>query len=571
MEASPEKVAADLLQDLDKRKTPDCLSLATLGQYIEHTLPSAERDGVENHLKSCLYCLNQLVELRDLLFLEKKAEPLSPQLEESLRRLAATQNASGRRTLVEASETYASSLKNVFSALWNASYGWQSATAVAVIAILAVYLGVFPRGSQEPTMKAPTVGPGEPSVAVQSSPPPAQTPEVKAPLIPKNLLRALSNFRVGADVPRIASTLQKLGKNLILESTRGERDIAIFQKAASSVVFVLAGKDSVGSGVLISRDGRVLTNWHVVGDDPKPVVVLKPKDSAELKKELAFLATVIKVDEVADLTLLKIVNPPPSLSFLPLGTASSLNVGQDVHAIGHPQGEVWTYTRGIISQVRANYEWKTEEGITHRANIIQTQTPINPGNSGGPLLDENARVVGINSFRHRSGEGLNYAVSVDTINEFLSRQGSREAARRQAPLARELKCTEGYDTLRRGWNDIIGCYQDSVAPPPDVWVVFRERTKPPAYVAMDSDTWGKSGKIDLVKTSLDPEWKNTELYVDSDCDGTVDLIMSTTEGSDEPSSSRLPPPNLRMTALAKELDAGLKTRRIPYPNLRVCK
>ena len=322
---------------------------------------------------------------------------------------------------------------------------------------------------------------------------------MKSPGLPKQLLLALSEIRVGADVPRIASTLQKLGKNLILESTRGERDIAVFQKAASAVVFVLAGKDSVGSGVIISRDGRVLTNWHVVGDDPKPVVVLKPKDSAELKKELAFLATVIKVDEVADLALLKIVNPPPTLSFLPLGAASSLNVGQDVHAIGHPQGEVWTYTRGIISQIRANYEWKTEEGITHRANIIQTQTPINPGNSGGPLLDENARVVGINSFRHRSGEGLNYAVSVDAINEFLSRQGSREVARRQAPPASKLKCKEGYDTLGRGWNDIIGCYQDSVAPPPDVWVVFRERTNPSAYVAMDSDTSGKSGKIDLVK------------------------------------------------------------------------
>jgi len=570
MEASPEKVAADLLQDLDKHKTPDCFSLAAIGQYIEHTLPSEERDGVENHLKSCLYCLNQLVELRDLLFLEKTAEPLSPQLEEGLRRLAATQNASGRRTLVEASETYASSLKNVLSALWNASYGWQSATAVAVIAILAVYLGVFPRGAKEPTIKGPTVGPSEPNVMVQPSPTPAQTPEINAPLIPKRLLRALSEFRIGADVPRIASTLQKLGKNLILESTRGERDIAVFQKAASSVVFVLAGKDSVGSGVLISRDGQVLTNWHVVGDDPKPVVVLKPKDSAELKKELAFLATVIKVDEVADLALLKIVNPPPSLSFLPLGAASSLNVGQDVHAIGHPQGEVWTYTRGIISQIRANYEWKTQEGITHRANIIQTQTPINPGNSGGPLLDENARVVGINSFRHRSGEGLNYAVSVDTIDEFLSRQGSREVARRQAPLARELKCTEGYDTLRRGWNDIIGCYQDSVAPPPDVWIVFRQQTKAPAYLAMDSDTSGKSGKIDLVKKSLDPEWKNTELYVDSDCDGSVDLIMSTKEGSGEPSNSRLPPPNLKMAALAKELDSALKNGKVPYARLRVC-
>lgn len=570
METTPEKIGAELLENLEKYKTPECLTVSTLGQYIEHTLPNEERDGAEKHLTACLYCLNQLVELRELLFLEKKADPLPPYLEKSLQRVAGKQYAGGWRTLVERSETYASSLKTIVLTLWNSVYGWQSATALAIVAILVLYLEFVPRGSKESALKAP-IKPSEPIVAVPPSSTPNQTLQAKTPELPKELLRTLSQIRIGADGTRIASTLQKLGKNLILESTRGERDIAVFQKAAPAVVFVLAGKDSVGSGVIISRDGRVLTNWHVVGDDPKPVVVLKPKDSAELKKELAFLATVIKVDEVSDLALLKIVNPPPTLSFLPLGTAASLNVGQDVHAIGHPQGEVWTYTRGIISQIRANYEWKTEEGITHRANIIQTQTPINPGNSGGPLLDDGARLVGINSFRRASGEGLNYAVSVDTINEFLSREGSREVARRQAPPAKELQCKEGYDTLGRGWNNIIGCYQDSVAPPPDVWAVFRERTKFPAYVAMDSDTSGKSSKIDVVKKGLDSQWKTTEFYVDSDCDGTVDLIMSAKEDSNEPSSSRLPPPNLRMTTLAKEIDTGLKNRRIPYPNLRVCK
>lgn len=570
MEAPPDKIDAELLEELDRHKTPGCLSQTILGQYIEHTLPGQERERAEKHLESCLYCVNQLVELRELLFLEKNADPLPPNLENSLRQLAAKQNPGARITTEQPSRSFASSLTNRLAAFWKSSYAWQGATAFAIVATFAVYLGVFPRVKKESEIKAPPVISTLPSATVQPSASPTATVEVSNPVLSKALLLALSNFRVGADVPRIASTLQKLGKNLILESTRGERDIAVFQKSAPAVVFVLAGKDSVGSGVLISRDGQVLTNWHVINGDPKPVVVLKPKDSAELKKELAFSATVIKVDEVADLALLKIVNPPPSLTFLPLGTAASLNVGQDVHAIGHPQGEVWTYTRGIVSQMRANYEWKAEEGITHRANIIQTQTPINPGNSGGPLLDENSRIVGINSFRHRSGEGLNYAVSVDTVNEFLSRPGSREAARRQAPRARELKCKESYDTLGHGWNDILGCYQDSVAPPPDVWVVFRERTKLPAYVAMDSDTSGKVGKIDLVKKSLDAEWKNTELYVDSDCDGTVDLIMSAKEGSDAPSRSRLPPPDLKMSVLAKELVSALKNGKVPYARLRVC-
>jgi S1-C subfamily serine protease len=561
MEEPPGKTGTELSEELEKYKTVECLSVSVLGEYIEHTLPSDERDRTEQHLKSCPYCLNQLVDLRKLLFLEKNADPLPRDLEKSLQRLATKQDANDWINT--------SFIKDKFLALWNSSFAWQGATALAITAILAIYIGIFPRGPNEPTVKAP-IPPTVPSIAVEPPISPAQTLAVKGPLLPKGLQVALSGFRAGADVPRIVSTLQKLGKNLILESTRGERDIAVFQKAGSSVVIVLAGKDSLGSGVLISGDGRVLTNWHVVGGETKATVVLKPKDSAELKKELAFTALVEKIDQVADLALLRIVNPPPNLPYVPLGAVSSLNVGQDVHAIGHPQGEVWTYTKGIISQLRADYEWKTEEGIAHRANVIQTQTPINPGNSGGPLLDENARVIGINSFRNRSGEGLNYAVSVDTINEFLSRTGSREAARSQAAVARKLNCNEGYDTLRRGWNDIIGCYQDSVSPPPDVWMVFREQTKAPVYVAMDSDTSGKSSKIDLVKKSLDPEWKNIELYVDSDCDGTVDLIMSTKEGSNEPSRSRLPPPNLRMTSLAKELDSALKNRKVPYARLRVC-
>jgi hypothetical protein len=85
MEAPPDKIDADLLEELERQKTPGCLSDVVLGQYIEHTLPGPERDDAEKHLQSCLYCLNQLVELRELLFLEKKADPLPPHLENSLR------------------------------------------------------------------------------------------------------------------------------------------------------------------------------------------------------------------------------------------------------------------------------------------------------------------------------------------------------------------------------------------------------------------------------------------------------------------------------------------------------
>jgi hypothetical protein len=301
MEEPPGKTGTELSEELEKYKTAECLSVSILGEYIEHTLPSEDRDQVEQHLRSCAYCLNQLVELRELLFLEKRADPLPRDLEESLQRLATKQDAS------DWINTW--SIKDKFLAFWNSLFAWQGASALAITAILAIYIGIFPRGPNESPVKAP-IPPTVPSIAVEPPISPSQPLEVKGPLLPKGLQVALSGFRVVADVPRIASTLQKLGKNLILESTRGERDIAVFQKAGSSVVIVLAGKDSLGSGVLISGDGRVLTNWHVIGGETKATVVLKPKDSAELKKELAFSAVVEKIDQVADLALLRITNPP---------------------------------------------------------------------------------------------------------------------------------------------------------------------------------------------------------------------------------------------------------------------
>jgi hypothetical protein len=88
---------------------------------------------------------------------------------------------------------------------------------------------------------------------------------------------------------------------------------------------------------------------------------------------------------------------------------------------GHPTGEAWTYTTGVISQYRQAYQWQAGgDSIKHKADVIQTQTPINPGNSGGPLLSDSGNLIGVNSFKSE-GEGLNFAVSVEEVRKFISR------------------------------------------------------------------------------------------------------------------------------------------------------
>jgi hypothetical protein len=330
-------------------------------------------------------------------------------------------------------------------------------------------------------------------------------------------------------------------------------------------VVLVVTPDALGSGAIIDASGHVITNWHVVGDQSDVTVIFKPSDGTALKKELAFRATVEKLDLVADLALLKIHAPPQPLPFLRLGEATTLVVGQDVHAIGHPEGEVWTYTRGIISQIRANYTWPSDEDEPHRATVIQTQTPINPGNSGGPLLDDSGRLIGINSFGYTDSQGLNYAVAIDEIHAFLQRDGGRETA---SPLpAAEPLCTEVFDTTGRGWIDLQGCYDQAAGPPPDFWFVYRGPQRLPAYAAVDRMA---AGKIDSVITSRDQQWQILTHHMDLDCNGTVDVIGHQRKGSEHIDSYRLPARPLHLVALAKELDRAFTQQKTPYLTLHVC-
>jgi len=362
---------------------------------------------------------------------------------------------------------------------------------------------------------------------------------------------------------RISSALKNVGKNLILERTRGAKEISAYQKVAPAVVLVVT-KRGFGSGAIIDTAGHVITNWHVVKGRSDVVVVFKPKDDAELKKDLAFSAQVEKIDQVSDLALLKIKAPPKAFSLMRLGDSSALSVGQDVHSIGHPSGEIWTYTRGIISQIRSKYEWTTSEGIKHRAKVIQTQTPISPGSSGGPLFDDSGKLIGINSFR-RSGEGLNYAVAVDGIKELLRRRTSRKA--QPSKFAGKPRCPESYDTTGKGWPKILGCYIISRTAPPDLWFVYHGPNETATYAVPYSKD---KGQINTVIISEGQQWKSLWYYMDTDCDGIVDLIGHQYAGEKEIQRYRRPTQSVPVVTLAKEFDTAIKKRKIPYPELRVC-
>jgi len=370
-----------------------------------------------------------------------------------------------------------------------------------------------------------------------------------------------------ATVERLSGVLDGLKKNVILENTRAERDVELFRQNAPGVVLVLT-KTSLGSGAIIDSAGRIITNSHVIGGGEQDVwVALKPKDSVELSKDLIFKATVEKVDAIADLALLRMNAAGKSLVTLRLGNIADLAVGQDVHAIGHPQGEVWTYTKGIISQIRDNYEWPGDNGITHRAKVIQTQTPINPGNSGGPLLDTPGRLIGINSFFRKGSEGLNYAIAVDELQKFIQRPVGRPARQDTTDSTHGgFSCPESYQTRGFSWPDILGCYNNRQSPPPNAWIVFAA-PKSVRYMAVNTFP---GGMIDTLITNADPNWQSFVYGFDTNCDGTIDIVAQSRNRKPDPETYRTPDRLLRLPGLATELDIALKMQRIPYPQLKVC-
>jgi S1-C subfamily serine protease len=311
--------------------------------------------------------------------------------------------------------------------------------------------------------------------------------------------------------------------------TRGAKETQVYQSASSSVVLIIT-RDALGSGVLVGADGRIVTNLHVVGDYAEVGVVFKPLvEGAEIKDADVRPAKVLRRDEVADLALIQVAEVPAHAKPLAVATGAAIQVGADVHAIGHPTGQAWTYTRGIVSQIRRDYAWDTQSKLEHKATVIQTQTPINPGNSGGPLIDDALQVIGINSFKGQ-GEGMNFAVSAEDVNAFLARKEDRITRMSSGGgAACESKTLEEAAMGRpKGVRYVVDSDCDDKA---DYEVMEPDDKREPMSVLYDDDS---DGKIDTIVMDIDRDGDPDAALYDTDGDGKVDLRGDYRKGENAP-------------------------------------
>ena len=174
--------------------------------------------------------------------------------------------------------------------------------------------------------------------------------------------------------------------------------------------------DNMGSGVLVSPDGYIITNTHVVDNATEIVVTLRGGKSYE--------AQLVGMDNLTDIALVKVDDS--DLPFANLGNSDELIVGEWAIALGNPLGlfdvnHQPTATAGIISGVKMDFGLK-ESGHVYQ-NMIQTDAAINPGNSGGPLVNALGEVIGINTFimtgsNYSSGSiGIGFAIPINRVKE----------------------------------------------------------------------------------------------------------------------------------------------------------
>lgn len=172
-----------------------------------------------------------------------------------------------------------------------------------------------------------------------------------------------------------------------------------------------AGKWGVGSGIIVSNNGYIITNNHVAGGKARIVVTLENGSVVEGKT--------IWADPVLDLAVVKI--DASGLHTATLGDNNTVKVGDIAIAIGNPLGLQFqrTVTSGVISGLNRTISVEGPEGSNFMEDLIQTDALINPGNSGGPLVNARGEVVGINTVKIQTAEGMGFAIPINIVKPIV--------------------------------------------------------------------------------------------------------------------------------------------------------
>lgn len=213
----------------------------------------------------------------------------------------------------------------------------------------------------------------------------------------------------------------------VIEQTHSVWNPKQIQELVSKTVIVSVTTEEhgvIGTGVFISKDGLILTAAHVV--DGKGKLFIEVVNT----KFNVYECEVVNMDTKADLALIQVKQSARKFDYVNIQRSDKVLPGQDVLVIGHPEGDLWTISNGIITRVGFSFYYM--------AKIIETNAHVHPGSSGGPMLNSRGELIGIISamqmgFFGLVPTGIGYAVHIKTIHSFLAKSSEKIKAYQHKP------------------------------------------------------------------------------------------------------------------------------------------
>lgn len=225
---------------------------------------------------------------------------------------------------------------------------------------------------------------------VATEPPKVEPPVAPVPATTGNFPTFYNVFRNPPPERSVRELVQQIGEGVVQVRTPG----------------------GLGSGFFINEDGFLITNFHVIEGETQISIEVYHVKNGQLERKSYKQVKIIATNKYADLALLKIDEADaPKFARVSLGDSEILAVGERVFAIGSPLGLERTVTEGIVSTKTRPFQGDL---------YLQTTAQINPGNSGGPLFNLRGEVVGVTNMKITFGEGLGFAIPIETVKYFLN-------------------------------------------------------------------------------------------------------------------------------------------------------
>ncbi len=216
-----------------------------------------------------------------------------------------------------------------------------------------------------------------------------------------------------ADAAAMADAGAETRKGLYTKRALAEMSVKDAVEQFGEGVVLIKNPSALGSGFIISEDGWIVTNAHVVQGETEVTVTVFKKVECQIERKVYEKVKIVSINPVVDLALLQIDAAElgdTKLTKVYLGEIDAVKQGQTVFAIGAPQGLERSVSEGIVSTTN-----RENNGMVY----IQTTAQVNPGNSGGPLFNKNGEVVGVVAWKVLFSEGLNFAIPINYVQHFL--------------------------------------------------------------------------------------------------------------------------------------------------------